>query len=118
MTAQIQLDIFTNKPAVTYAEFKESPSIDWLYQNASKAYNSLEFVNDENLIKCWQAIHVSNYLFRYGIEPKGFNHKQHHHIMHQIGGSDLMEVIDKEMKLRKLDLINGIDIDFKLNSKR
>lgn len=112
MQSQISIfDIF-DEPSIKWIEITKKPSITWLHDNASMAFNSMCDLDEKAFIKVWKAVGIANYMFKRGIEPKGFIHRRHHHIIHQIGADDQVKKVKNEFMNRRLDSRIGLDICF------
>jgi len=112
-----QLDMFPNIDMdvreIKWFEVNKVPTINWLHDHASRAFNALSDLDEKVFIKVWKAVGIANYMFLRGIEPKGFIHRRHHHILHQIGAQTQVDKIKLEFLKRGLDSKFGLDISFK-----
>ncbi len=79
------------------------PSIQTILRHAWCAWYEMEKKSDQEVLKAWQYVHVADYLYRRSIDPCGYSHRAHHHILPQIANRDVIEIVDCEFKRRGLD---------------
>lgn len=113
MQAQISIFDIIEEPSVKWLEVTKTPSINWLFDNAALAFNDLKKHSEKDFVKIWKAIGIANYMFIRGMEPKGFVHSRHKHIMHQIGSQELVDKVSVEFNVRGLNHKIGLDIDLR-----
>jgi hypothetical protein len=109
----MQLAMFQDeqpKADIRYIEVTTKPSIQWVFDNARKAFRSMSGLSEKDFIKVWKAVGLAAYMFRRNIEPKGFVWSRHKHLIHQLGSQELVNKVESEFKKRALDKRIGLDI--------
>lgn len=71
---------------------------------------------DMQIVRAWQYCCIANYLQRRTIEPKGYVHRRHHHIIPQMACPNRIERLTQIMKRKGLDKLHGIEIAFSRSS--
>lgn len=79
------------------------PSIQTILRHAWGAWHEIENKSDQEVLKAWQYVHVAEYLYQRSIDPRGYSHRAHHHILPQIANPDVIETVDQEFKRRGFD---------------
>lgn len=97
-----------------WIEINKLPSMPTLFNQASKAFDDLSSFSDKVILKIWVNVNISHYIFKRGIEPKGFIWSRHRHLIHQIGSIENLNKISHEFTKRGLNKIFGLDIDLQV----
>lgn len=74
------------------------------------AIRPLSAMSDKEIAYGWAYSHAADQLARYGVHPKGYNERAHHHIIPQIRNKDKLDAIDAEMERRGLNDKYELDI--------
>lgn len=95
---------------IQYIEVTKKPSMQWVLENASKAFREMENLPEKDFVKVWKAVGVAAYMFRRNIQPKGYVWSRHKHLIHQLGAKELVDKVNIEFRKRGLDEKVGLDI--------
>lgn len=95
---------------IRYIEVTNRPSMQWVLDNASKAFRDIDNLSENDFVKVWKAVGLAAYMFRRNIEPKGYVWSRHKHLIHQLGAKELVDKVNIELKKRGLDKKVGLDI--------
>lgn len=60
-------------------------------------------LDDREILNAWKFAAVADVMMRRSIQPSDYNHRRHHHIVHQCADADLMQRIAAEVRRRQLD---------------
>ena len=65
----MQLSMFDDQclPAINWIEVSKKPTIHWLFDNASKAFDAMSTLEEKVFIRTWEAVGIANYMFRRNI---------------------------------------------------
>lgn len=74
------------------------------------AIRPLSAMTDKEIAYGWAYSHAADQLARYGVHPKGYNERAHHHIIPQIRNKGNLDAIDAEMERRGLNDKYELDI--------
>lgn len=97
---------------IKYITIQRVPTIATIINRAwAIPTGGLESMTDNDFLLMWQWSHVADFLRRNLIEPVGYKHSAHHHILPQITMRDNLGSIRAEFKRRGLDQRWGLDID-------
>lgn len=106
--------------AMKWLNVTKAPSINTFLNHAWGVHPTLSGreYTDIEIVRAWQYSCVANYMQRMSIEPKGYVHRRHHHILPQIACPDRIAVLTEIMKSRGLDKRYGIDISIPINNRK
>lgn len=90
-------------PDLRHISVSRIPTIQTILRHAWCAWYEMEKKSDQEVLKAWQYVHVADYLHRRGIDPRGYSHRAHHHILPQIANRDVIETVDREFNRRGFD---------------
>jgi len=87
------------------------PHIQTFLKHAWIDHERLSERTDEQILKAWVYSHVMDCLCRFNMEPRGYVHRAHHHIPHQIRSQDRIALVDAEFKRRNLHEVYTLFVD-------
>lgn len=78
-------------------------SSNLIWNAGMEALGDMSKLSEEDFIKAWKYVLAANYMFRYGIEVSDYKHGKNHHVLHQAGAQEKVDLVNAEFKRRGLE---------------
>lgn len=104
----------TPPPPLPYRTLTVSrvPHVNTLVRHAwGVPREGLAAMSDSDFLLKWKWTHVAEFLYRLSIQPVGYRHSAHHHILPQIINVEHVGPVDAEFHRRRLNEVYQLDVD-------